>query len=70
MTGCASTTTPLVTQQSKAYPPAELVQPAKQPVPFAGGNEYDLLHNANENGTIWKDTRDQLDKLIQWVNDN
>lgn len=70
LTGCASTTTPLVTQPSKSYPPAELVQPAKQPTPFTGGSEYDLLYNVNENGAIWKDTRDQLDKLIQWVKNN
>jgi len=70
LTGCASTTVPLVTPQSKSYPPAELLQPAKEPIPFAGGNEQDLLYNANENGVIWKDTRSQLDKLIQWVKEN
>lgn len=43
------------------------MQPAEEPLPFLGGNEYDLLDNIKENGKISKLNREQLNSLVEWV---
>lgn len=63
ISGCSYTTSPLI----KPMPQPQLLAAPLQPLPFNGGDEYDLLRLHLENKSRWADTRDQLEKLIEYV---
>jgi hypothetical protein len=48
-------------------PQPQLLAAPLQPLPFNGGDEYDLLRLHLENKSRWANTRDQLEKLIEYV---